>query len=99
MKAAALARRELITDADFLKFRDFFYRKTGIYFDDSKRYFVDKRLVERIEATGADDFRSYFIALRFESRGEELQQLKQRFPNEPYIGFAADLALNRIREA
>lgn len=28
-----------------------------------------------------------------------LQQLKQRFPNEPYIGFAADLALNRIREA
>ncbi|MDH4393146.1 MAG: CheR family methyltransferase [Aquabacterium sp.] len=75
MKAAAVAKRQLITDADFLKFRDFFYRKTGIHFDENKRYFVDKRLVDRIEATGAEDFRSYFIALRFEARGEELQQL------------------------
>lgn len=75
MRAAAAARQHQITDADFQKFRDFFYRKTGIQFDDSKRYFVDKRLVDRIEATGADDFRSYFIALRFESKGDELQQL------------------------
>ena len=28
-----------------------------------------------------------------------LQQLKLRFPNEPYIGFAADLALKRIKGA
>ena len=75
MRAAAAARQHQITEADFQKFRDFFYRKTGIQFDDSKRYFVDKRLVDRIEATGADDFRSYFIALRFESKGDELQQL------------------------
>jgi chemotaxis protein methyltransferase CheR len=65
----------VITDADFLKFRDFFYRKTGIHFDDAKRYFVDKRLLDRIEATGAEDFRSYFMALRFEAKGGELQQL------------------------
>ncbi|MFN7723574.1 MAG: CheR family methyltransferase [Rubrivivax sp.] len=75
MRAADVAKRQLITDADFLKFRDFFYRKTGIHFDENKRYFVDKRLVDRIEATGAEDFRSYFIALRFEAKGEELQQL------------------------
>jgi len=86
VKAAALARRELITDADFLKFRDFFYRKTGIHFDEGKRYFVDKRLVDRIAATGADDFRSYFIALRFESKGEELQQLVNSMTvNETYF--------------
>jgi chemotaxis protein methyltransferase CheR len=86
MKASALSKREIITDADFLKFRDFFYRKTGIHFDEGKRYFVDKRLVERIEATGADDFRSYFIALRFESKGEELQQLVNSMTvNETYF--------------
>ena len=34
-----------ITDLDFEKFREFFYRKTGIQFEPSKRYFVDKRLV------------------------------------------------------
>lgn len=86
MRAAAVSRRIEITDADFLKFRDFFYRKTGIHFDDSKRYFVDKRLIERIEATGAEDFRSWFIALRFEAKGEELQQLVNAMTvNETYF--------------
>ena len=86
MRATALPRRQEITDADFLKFREFFYRKTGIHFDDGKRYFVDKRLIERIEATGADDFRSYFIALRFETKGVELQQLVNAMTvNETYF--------------
>lgn len=85
MRTAA-ARRVQITDQDFLKFRDFFYRKTGIHFDDNKRYFVDKRLVERIEATGAEDFRSWFIGLRFEAGGTELQQLVNAMTvNETYF--------------
>ena len=69
MKAATAPAivQPTISDADFLKFREFFYRKTGIHFEESKRYFVDKRLIERIEATGADSFRAYFIALRFEA--------------------------------
>ncbi len=84
--ATAAARKLVITDADFQKFREFFYRKTGIHFDDSKRYFVDKRLIDRIEATGADDFRSYFIGLRFESSGEELQELVNAMTvNETYF--------------
>ena len=37
---------------DFHKFREFFYRKTGILFEDNKRYFVDKRLIERMEEEG-----------------------------------------------
>ena len=64
-----------VSEEDFLKFREFFYRKTGIYFEESKRYFVDKRLVERLEATGTPDFREYFVKLRFDSRGDELQSL------------------------
>ena len=75
-----------ISDADFLKFREFFYRKTGIHFEESKRYFVDKRLIERIEATGSDSFRAYFIALRFEADGRELQQLVNLMTvNETYF--------------
>ncbi|WP_290871695.1 protein-glutamate O-methyltransferase CheR [Aquabacterium sp.] len=74
MKAAAM-ERQLITEADFEKFREYFYRKTGIQFDSGKRYFVDKRLVERIEATGSDNFRDYFIKLRFEASGQEMQAL------------------------
>lgn len=65
----------LIGNEEFLKFRDFFYRKTGIYFEDNKRYFVDKRLIERIVATGNHNFRNYFMMLRFETTGKELQEL------------------------
>ncbi len=75
-----------ITQEDFLKFREFFYRKTGIQFEDSKRYFVDKRLVERIQATGSGTFRNYFIMIRFEVSGTELQALTNLMTvNETYF--------------
>jgi chemotaxis protein methyltransferase CheR len=83
---APLAKSAIITDEDFLKFREFFYRRTGISFETSKRYFVDKRLVERIEATGTGTFRSYFTLLRFQASGEELQHLTNIMTvNETYF--------------
>ncbi|MCV2361986.1 protein-glutamate O-methyltransferase CheR [Paucibacter sp. DJ1R-11] len=75
-----------ISEEDFMKFREFFYRKTGIQFDGSKRYFVDKRLLERMELTGHESFRSYFIMLRFQASGEELQSLTNVMTvNETYF--------------
>ncbi len=71
---------------EFQKFREFFYRKTGIQFDDNKRYFVDKRLIERMEATQSDSFRNYFTTLRFQTSGQELQQLTNSMTvNETYF--------------
>jgi chemotaxis protein methyltransferase CheR len=64
-----------ISGDDFQKFREFFYRKTGIQFEESKRYFVDKRLIERIAGTKSGTFRSYFTMLRFQASGDELQSL------------------------
>jgi hypothetical protein len=75
-----------ISNEDFLKFKEFFYRRTGISFEASKRYFVDKRLIERIEATGTGTFRGYFTLLRFQASGEELQQLTNCMTvNETYF--------------
>jgi chemotaxis protein methyltransferase CheR len=75
-----------ISDEDFRKFREFFYRKTGIQFEDSKRYFVDKRLLDRIQITGSESFRSYFTMLRFQTSGEELQALTNAMTvNETYF--------------
>jgi chemotaxis protein methyltransferase CheR len=75
-----------ISQPDFEKFREFFYRKTGIQFEPSKRYFVDKRLVERIELTDSGTFRNYFTKLRFEASGEELQHLTNLMTvNETYF--------------
>lgn len=75
-----------ITEQDFEKFREFFYRKTGIHFEPSKRYFVDKRLIDRIQATNSGTFRNYFVMLRFEASGEELQHLTNLMTvNETYF--------------
>jgi len=75
-----------ITAEDFQKFREFFYRKTGIQFEASKRYFVDKRLVERMAATDSRLFRDYFSMLRFQASGEELQKLTNLMTvNETYF--------------
>lgn len=86
MKADTLITEVAISDEEFQKFREFFYRKTGISFEPPKRYFVDKRLLERIEATGSGNFHSYFTMLRFQASGEELQQLTNLMTvNETYF--------------
>lgn len=64
-----------ITDDDFVRFREFFYSKSGVAFADSKRYFVDKRIVERARAMNCDSFRQYFMLLRTDRLGHEIQQL------------------------
>lgn len=75
-----------LSQDDFCRFQEFFYRKTGIQFEGSKRYFVDKRLIERIQATDSGNFRSYFMMLRFEASGEELQILTNLMTvNETYF--------------
>lgn len=75
-----------ISEEDFHKFREFFYRKTGIQFEESKRYFVDKRLLERMAETSNTVFRNYFTMLRFQASGEELQVLTNLMTvNETYF--------------
>ncbi len=75
-----------ISDAEYALIRDYFYKRCGIYFDDSKRYFVDKRILSRIRATGCESFRAYFSYLRFEKGHNELQHLVNLLTvNETYF--------------
>lgn len=86
MMTASVADIPPITADEFDRFRNFFYRKTGIRFEDSKRYFVDKRLESRIRDTGNDSFRAYFMALRFDAARDELQALTNLLTtNETYF--------------
>lgn len=78
--------RPTISAEEFKKFSEFFYRKTGIHFAENKRYFVDKRLNERMAMTGSDSFREYFVNLRFDRQSNELQQLINSMTvNETYF--------------
>jgi chemotaxis protein methyltransferase CheR len=86
MRTESSIPQTTISDEDFRKFQEYFYRKTGIQFEPTKRYFVDKRILERMEVTGSDTFRNYFIMLRFQASGEELQQLTNAMTvNETYF--------------
>lgn len=65
----------LVSDEELARLCEFFYRKTGIRLDTTKRYFTDRRIAERMEATRSDSFRHYFQLLHFDPTGEELQRL------------------------
>ncbi|TCP44132.1 CheR family methyltransferase [Rhodovulum marinum] len=75
-----------LTEANYAAFEEFFYRKTGISFDVSKRYFVRKRIARRMQATGHDRFRSYFSFMRLEPSQDEFQALVNEMTvNETYF--------------
>jgi chemotaxis protein methyltransferase CheR len=86
MSAVSESTRTEVTPADFERFREFFYRQTGIQFQTNKRYFVDKRIAASIVATGAPDYRSWFAQLRLDGDSGLLQSvINSMTVNESYF--------------
>jgi chemotaxis protein methyltransferase CheR len=82
-----LTQNEVVISADeFAKFREFFYRKTGIMFDENKNYFTGRRITDRMNSVGCATFREYFAIIRFEASGQEMQHLVNEMTvNETYF--------------
>ncbi|MBG0818597.1 protein-glutamate O-methyltransferase CheR [Planomonospora sp. ID82291] len=75
-----------LSDTDFERFREFFYRRTGIQFSPAKRYFVDKRVGACVRSSGEDSFASWFASLRLGIRPELTQEMiNQLTVNETYF--------------
>jgi chemotaxis protein methyltransferase CheR len=74
-----------IGQEDFRRLCDFLYRRTGMTFDEPRRYFVERRVGDRMEATGATSFASYFARLRTDSGGEIEQFINAFTVNETYF--------------
>lgn len=75
-----------LADADFTRFAEYFYKRTGIHFAAGKRYFVDKRIDTCIRNSAYDTFASWFAALRMSDKGDMLQELiNQLTVNETYF--------------
>lgn len=91
-----------VSEADFLAFRELFYRRTGIQFEESKRYFVDRRLAERIAAAGCDSFQTYWRRLRNSPEDGEWQALINAMTvNETYFfreAYQFDCMVNSMLE-
>lgn len=87
--------------------RDLIYETCGIYFADSKRYFLESRFARRMEAVGAKSYREYYSYLRTGSdRQAEMQRLIEEittnetsfFRNMPQFQALQTLILPRMVE-
>ena len=76
-----------IDGSDFVRFCDMFYRSTGIVFGESKRYFVDRRLTDRLLATRCGSVTEYLMLLRLrDPHGLEMQHIINAMTvNETYF--------------
>jgi chemotaxis protein methyltransferase CheR len=76
---------EDVTEEDFRRLAEFLYRRTGMVFTEAKRYFVVRRLGERMNATGRRSFAAYFALLRSGGGGEVEQLINSFTVNETYF--------------
>ena len=75
----------VVTDDDVRRLCDFVYRQTGMLFAQDKRYYIDRRLAERMAATASPSFSAYFAVLRTNSENE-IEHLVNCFTvNETYF--------------
>ena len=74
-----------LTEDEFRRLCEYLYRRTGMVFTEAKRYYVERRVWERMAATGSPSFTSYFNRLRIDTR-DEIQQFVNAFTvNETYF--------------
>jgi chemotaxis protein methyltransferase CheR len=74
-----------ITEDELRRLAEFLYRRTGMVFTETKRYYVERRISERIVATSNQSFAGYFAYLRSDVR-DEIEHLINAFTiNETYF--------------
>jgi len=82
-RASDHADRTLSAD-DIRRLCEFLYRRTGMIFGESKRYYIERRVAERIAATGVRSFPAYFAHVEIDDG--EVEQLINIFTvNETYF--------------
>jgi chemotaxis protein methyltransferase CheR len=75
----------LLTETEFSRLCEFLYRRTGMLFTEGKRYYVDRRLADRMAATGDARFAAYFQRL-LSGRDGEIEHFVNAFTvNETYF--------------
>jgi chemotaxis protein methyltransferase CheR len=84
-RSRGVADPESITAEEFRRLCEFIYRRTGMVFGEAKRYYVERRISDRMIATGSTSFASYFARLRNDVRGEVEQFINAFTVNETYF--------------
>jgi chemotaxis protein methyltransferase CheR len=95
-----------LTEEEFRRLCEYLYRRSGIVFTEAKRYYVERRVNERMSATGSQSFASYFARLRINAQGENERFVNALTVNETYFYreeyqlkcLTTDLLAERVRE-
>src|ERR1700722_3091134 len=74
-----------LSTEDFQRLSEFIYRRTGMVFTETKRYYVDRRVHERMKAARSQTLASYFARLRIDALSEVEQLVNAFTVNETYF--------------
>jgi chemotaxis protein methyltransferase CheR len=74
----------VLTAEELNRLSRFVYQRTGMLFEEKKRYYIDRRVADRMDATGSSGFADYFMQLKADE--QEAQKLINAFTvNETYF--------------
>lgn len=73
------------SEDEFRKLCEFLYRRTGMIFNEAKRYYVERRVLDRMQAIGAISFPDYFARLRGDTDNEIEHFINALTVNETYF--------------
>ncbi|NPU11410.1 protein-glutamate O-methyltransferase CheR [Bradyrhizobium sp. 83002] len=74
-----------LTTAELSRLAEFLYRRTGMVFTEAKRYYVERRVFERMSATSYRSFADYFAHLRLDADNEAESLINAFTVNETYF--------------
>jgi chemotaxis protein methyltransferase CheR len=74
-----------VTEEEFRKVSDFLYRRTGMLFTETKRYYVQRRVSDRMTFLKIGSFATYFAYLRGDIDGEIEKFINAFTVNETYF--------------
>lgn len=80
-----MAELPTLNEEELRRLCEFLYRRTGMVFTEAKRYYVERRVFDRMEATGSASFASYFARLRTDFQGEIERFVNALTVNETYF--------------
>jgi chemotaxis protein methyltransferase CheR len=97
-----------LSTKEFADLRDIIYKRSGIHFQDNKKYVLESRLARRIEELGFESFGQYISYLSMGPyQVDEFQEMFNRitinetsfFRNEPQLEVFESVALSKMIEA
>jgi chemotaxis protein methyltransferase CheR len=74
-----------VSEEEFRRISEFLYRRTGMLFNEGKRYYVQRRISDRMEALSIASVQTYFAYLRSDADGEIERFINAFTVNETYF--------------